>query len=130
MSDLLTSILSFDQRTGPKYLMLCLPKFTVLNLGTIKSAFLRAYKPDELRLKRSLAIHRVPAATLSSPQAKLVTSLHNDKSYITVQHQNLIYMILCTCRTDAEVKSDDSVNEHRRSVDKTHHCCRTFPIIL
>ena len=40
VSDLLTSLLNFDQRTGPKYRMLCLPKFTVLNLGTTKSAFL------------------------------------------------------------------------------------------
>ena len=30
VSNLLTSLLNFDQRTGPKYLMLCLPKEQIL----------------------------------------------------------------------------------------------------
>ena len=39
----MTSGLSFDHNTGPRYLILCMPKFTVLNLDIEKSTFLRAY---------------------------------------------------------------------------------------
>ena len=53
VSDCLISGLSFDHNTGPRYLILSLPKFTVLNLGIEKSTFLRAY-PEVFILKRSL----------------------------------------------------------------------------
>ena len=43
VSDCQTSGFNFDHNTGPRYLVLCLPKFTVFNLGIEKSTFLRAY---------------------------------------------------------------------------------------
>ena len=40
--DLLRSSLSLFQIVGPKYLIVCLPYVIVLNLGIVKSDFLRA----------------------------------------------------------------------------------------